>query len=655
MRDDGVADPRAGAAPVRLGAVVVPAHQEGERVGRCIDALAQGWVPGELDVVVVSNGSTDDTVAVARERAAAHGLDLRVLDLPEPGKVGAIRAGEAATTGPRLYLDADTRCSAAAARAMLRAVGPGTGPGPAPRADVAVPTRVLDLAGCSWPARLYHRAWAELPWVQEQLAGRGAYALSERARAGFGTFPAVTADDRFATTLVPRERARVVDAPVHVTPAPTLREVLVVRRRVFAGNAELAAAGVAPAHDRRATDRAALAVGLLRRPTRWPGLLLWAGVTVAAKLAARRGAGRWRARGPQAAPAPGPEQAAPASLSVVVVTFRSAATVEACLVSLQQAARRVDVPVRLVVVDNDSDDDSLAVVRRVAPEATVVARQVNDGFGRGCTVGAEAVASDAVLFCNPDVVVAPDALRALLAEAAHHPGAAMLGGKQLRADGSVDRRSWWHRPTWWSLVCFATGLSSVRPGRRWSDPENGGGWDGRGRDVGAVSGGFMLLRRSAWDQVGGFDDDMLLYGEDLDLCLRVHRAGHRIRVCGEAEFRHDVGASSRARGRDASAAPAPDAAAFRLQLVLRGRAAVLRRHFGPAAVLLLELGVRLRAAVAPVGSRTAGGRASTDRAAWAAAWRNRSTWRAGWQAGDDLGRVLAAARTQPGQSARARQ
>ncbi len=279
----------------RVGAVVVPAHQEGDRVGRCVDALAEGWVPGELDVVVVSNGSTDDTVAVVRERAAAHGLDLRVLDLPEPGKVGAIRAGEEATSGPRLYLDADCRCTAATARALLQAVGPaGPDADGGSVADVAVPTRALDLSGCSWPARLYHRAWADLPWVREQLAGRGAYALSEGARSTFGMFPQVTADDRFATTVVPRDRAVVVSAPVHVVPASTLREVLVVRRRVFAGNAQLAAAGDAPAHDRSAPARVAGALGLLRRPSRWPGLVVWAGVTVVAKLAARRGGGRWR-------------------------------------------------------------------------------------------------------------------------------------------------------------------------------------------------------------------------------------------------------------------------------------------------------------------------------------------------------------------------
>lgn len=267
----------------RLGSVVVPAHQEADRVGACLDALADGWVPGELDVVVVVNGSTDGTADVARRRAEALGIDVRVVDLPEPGKAGALREGERLTSAPRLYLDADVRCSAGTVRSLLRAVTRGD-------VDVAVPRRLLDLSAASPGARLYHRTWQRLPWVQDQLAGRGAYCLSVEAAERFAQATGVLADDRLATTLVPASRTAVVDGEAVVTPAGTLREVLAVRRRVYAANTALARSHDVPAHDRGAGDRSRTLVRLARDPRGWPGLVLWVAVTAVAKAGAARAA-----------------------------------------------------------------------------------------------------------------------------------------------------------------------------------------------------------------------------------------------------------------------------------------------------------------------------------------------------------------------------
>jgi len=228
----------------------------------------------------VSNGSTDGTADEARKTAAAEGLDMRIIDLPGASKAEALRAGEQATRPPRLYLDADVRCSATTARALLRAVTDG-------RADVTVPRRVLDLSGCTPAARLYHRTWMGLPWVQDQLAGRGAYCLSQRAAELLAAFPTVLADDRLATTLVPPDRTVVLPEPVVVTPAARLREVLAVRRRVYFGNRALAHETGVRAHDRSAANRLGAMVNLGRDPRRWPGLILWAGITAVAKAQAR--------------------------------------------------------------------------------------------------------------------------------------------------------------------------------------------------------------------------------------------------------------------------------------------------------------------------------------------------------------------------------
>lgn len=607
--------------------MVVPAHQEAGRIERCLAALAEDWCPGELDVVVVSNGSTDGTAARARSAARELGLDVRVLDLPAPGKAGALRAGEHLTTAPRLYLDADVVCPTPTVRALLRAVAPDGGHG---SVDVAVPTRRLDLGRCSPPAALYHRAWERLPWVQEQLSGRGAYALSPEAAETFAGREAVLADDRLATSSAPADRTVVVPQEAWVSPAPTIRDLLAVRRRIYAGNTQLETQLGVPRHDRSTVDRVRALARVAARPSGWPGLVLWAGVTTVAKLAARRrGPVVWRrARGAQ--PGAAGALTGPAALDVVVVTYRSAGTVGACLDSVAAEAARTRLDVRTVVVDNASDDTTLAVVGRAGLPVTVLPRSANDGFGRACARGASVGTAPFLLFCNPDVELLPGALDALVAEAAD-PAVGVVGGRQVDATGADGVRSWWRRPSWWSALCFCLGLSSRFPRSRVFDPEEGGRWDGSSQDVDAVSGGLMLVRRALWEELGGFDRDMLLYGEDIDLCLRARRRGLRVRVSGAALYRHQVGTSTGA-GTD------PAGRAVRLQLVLRGRAEVLRRHLGTAAVVLLVAGVGLRALAAPTAP---GGRATTGRDAWRRAWAGRRTWSQGWPAGADLQAVVA--------------
>lgn len=621
-----------------LASVVVPAHQEAGTIARCLRALLGDARPGELEVVVAANGCSDGTADRARDEARRLGHDIVVLDLPEAGKAAALRAAErVCTILPRLYVDADVECPTATVRALVAALADPGDDGAA--ADVAVPTRVLDLNGASRGARAYYRTWQDLPWVREQLAGRGVVALGARARATFDELPDVVADDRWLTTRVPRERAVVVAAPVVVRPPRRLADVLRVRRRVYRGNC----ADEVAAHDAALGQRTAVVSGLLRSPASAAGTLLFLAVTLLAKLPSRdAGWGRDASRGGtsrvvQSLPRPRrsdvPRPGAARSVGVVVVTHRSAAHVVGCLDALDTALEGLSA--RVVVVDNASPDDScervLAWSRRTGHDVRLVPRDVNDGFAAGVQAGAAELRDvDELLLVNPDVRVSPGSVRALLDAAARYPRAGVVGGRAVDADGRTDPHSWWGRPSLWSTFCFATGLSSAFPGSRRFDPESSVGWDGSAREVDVISGGFVLVSRGAWDELDGLDRTFLLYGEDADLCLRARAAGWAPRVAPDAVFRHDVGGSSEATSRTA--------------LVMRGRVTVLRRHLPRGTrtigVRLLELGVLLRSAAAGGrGARSAGRRARTSTAAWQVAWRTRRTWRRGWRPGDRLERV----------------
>jgi glycosyltransferase involved in cell wall biosynthesis len=261
--------------------VVVPAYDEADVIGRCLRTLLHGAAPGDFEVVVVCNGCTDDTAAVAK---AVPGVT--VLETPVAGKVGALRLGERqVTTFPRIFLDADVRLDGVSAHRLAVALEGGP-------ALVAVPRPELDDSASSTLVRRFHRAWTALPAVRAQLGGAGAYALGAEGRRRLGELPEVLADDGYVLRAFAPEQRAVVERARTVVALP--RDVLsLVRRRsrVHTGNRELAAdTGL---HQPVRTSPRVVA-GLVRAGTVRP---LDAAVLVGVTLAARVLAGWRRLRG----------------------------------------------------------------------------------------------------------------------------------------------------------------------------------------------------------------------------------------------------------------------------------------------------------------------------------------------------------------------
>ena len=218
-----------------MTSVVVPAHQEEATIAIGLRTLLAAAEPGEFEVVVVANGCRDATVARARAAAAELAGPVTVLDIPEASKIAALNAGDAAATSwPRIYVDADVRLDTDGLRALVAALTD-------PSVELAAPRRRLRHDGAPWPVRSYLRVWARLPAVESSLAGVGVYALSRAGRARFEEFPEVVSDDLFVHGIVPPgRRRRVAEAVVEVFAPRTLAALVRRKARVFAGNAELA-------------------------------------------------------------------------------------------------------------------------------------------------------------------------------------------------------------------------------------------------------------------------------------------------------------------------------------------------------------------------------------------------------------------------------
>ncbi|MEU8020889.1 MULTISPECIES: glycosyltransferase [Micromonospora] len=260
--------------------VVIAAHDEANVIGGCLDALLAdaGTDAGvELDVVVVANGCTDDTARVAAARPG-----VRVVELAEAGKAGALNAGDAVVRGfPRFYLDADVVLGPGALRAMAAAL---TAPVDPPLA--VTPRREMVTTGRPLLVRAYYAINTRLPIFADALFGRGVLGVSAAGRERFDRFPAEIADDLFLDSRFASAEKREVSAVASLVQTPrTLRDLVRTLARVRAGNAMLRAshAGIRPS-----VPSSWLRDVVLPRPWLAPAAVVYVAVTLAAALRARR-------------------------------------------------------------------------------------------------------------------------------------------------------------------------------------------------------------------------------------------------------------------------------------------------------------------------------------------------------------------------------
>ncbi len=224
-----------------------------------------------------------------------------------------------------------------------------------------------------------------------------------------------------------------------------------------------------------------------------------------------------------------------ALVDAVIVDYHAEADLLACLESLQPP------PKTITVVDNAGDGTTIATLSSRWPSVSVVEPRVNVGFGAGINRGTARGCAPYVLVANPDIVLHDGAVERLVAALEENPNWCIAAPTVLRPDGSrypSIRRFpspalaaahallspvWEHNP-------FSTRYRSAQM----RDPQYGVDW---------VSGACFLIRRSAFEQLGGFDEGYFMFAEDLDLCFRAHRLGFGIGAVDIAVVTHVEGVS----------------------------------------------------------------------------------------------------------------
>lgn len=307
-------------------------------------------------------------------------------------------------------------------------------------------------------------------------------------------------------------------------------------------------------------------------------------------------------------------QAAQPDVSILVVTYKCREEARACLRSLAEPA--LGIAAEVLVLDNDSGDGTVEMVRAEFPDVQLTALDENVGFAAGVNRLASVAKGEYLLLLNPDTVVHPGAIEHLVGFARTRPRHGVYGGRTVNPDGTTHPASCWGKPTLWSLTCFATMLSTVFKGSRIFDPESLGPWKRDSiREVDIVTGCLMLVERPLWASLEGFDERFFMYGEDVDLALRAAALGRRPIITPDAVVTHEIGASAESR---------PD----KMVLVHRGKAALIRKHWAQPrrslGLSFLWVGVGLRALVGRVTP------ARDASATWRAVWRARRRWLPGY-------------------------
>lgn len=230
------------------------------------------------------------------------------------------------------------------------------------------------------------------------------------------------------------------------------------------------------------------------------------------------------------------------TLSVIIVNWRVRDLLRACLESIVSGTTMPPSDWEIIVVDNDSRDGSVEMVREMFPGVRLVENAGNVGFGAANNQALPLARGRYLLLLNPDTSAPPGALDHLVAEMDARPDAGAIGCRLLNSDGSYQTRSAGYEPSVWSVSSHFLFLDRLLPSSLRPRPIYALSEPSAPASMGWVSGACILLRRAALNK-RLFDERYFMYWEDVELCSRLRRSGWEIVYVPSIEIVHHEGRS----------------------------------------------------------------------------------------------------------------
>jgi N-acetylglucosaminyl-diphospho-decaprenol L-rhamnosyltransferase len=236
-------------------------------------------------------------------------------------------------------------------------------------------------------------------------------------------------------------------------------------------------------------------------------------------------------------------------VSIVIVNWNSGPLLERCIRSLLEHAAGCEI----VVVDNDSKDNSIVFAGRTGLQPKLIRNPENAGFAAACNQGWRSSTGELILFLNPDTEALPGATAKLAENFGGKPGIWAAGGRLL--DEAGNQQAGFNLRSFPSLAAAAAELlllDEIWPRNRWTRRYRMTDWDyDSPGDVDQPAAACLMARRSRLEQLDGFDERFRpAWFEDVDLCKRMRDAGGRIVYEPGARFLHHGGASLSSLGKE---------------------------------------------------------------------------------------------------------
>ena len=235
-------------------------------------------------------------------------------------------------------------------------------------------------------------------------------------------------------------------------------------------------------------------------------------------------------------------------LSVIILNYNVRYFLEQCVLSVEKALAGIDG--EIIVIDNNSPDDSCAMMKAKFPHIKLIENKENSGFPKGNNIGVAQAKGEYLCILNPDTIVAEDTFTKIFGEVSQTPpsgavGLGILGCKLIDGSGTFLPESKRGVPTPWVAFTKIFGLYKLFPKSNWfnqyyaqhlSKNESG--------KVSILVGAFMVLKRDLYLQVGGFDENCFMYSDDIDLSYMILKAGKSNYYFHETSVIHYKGEST---------------------------------------------------------------------------------------------------------------
>ncbi len=252
-------------------------------------------------------------------------------------------------------------------------------------------------------------------------------------------------------------------------------------------------------------------------------------------------------------------------VTIVIVSYNTRQLTLNCIQSVLEQGSGITQ--QIIVLDNASRDGSADAIALQFPDVELIRSSDNHGFAKGNNIAALQARGEYILLLNPDTIVLNQAIVRLIEFAERTPDAKVWGGRTLREDMSLNKGSCWRFQSLWTIFSSSLGLPMLFPKSDFFNAEAYGDWQRDAeRQVEIVTGCLLLVRRTFWEELRGFDEKFFIFAEEADLCYRAHELGAKPMITPSATIVHLCGASTTVR-------------ADKLELLWKGKVTFVLKHW----------------------------------------------------------------------------